>query len=70
MNKRPAPVTPAAETASQALANVDALLAARNAGWDRTAVRDIIHICYGSTEEFVKFHRSILRRMIMEGAKA
>lgn len=70
MNKRPAPVTPAAETASQALANVEALLEARNAGWDRTAVRDIIHVCYGSTEEFVKQHMAKLSRMaITEGAR-
>ena len=49
-----------ATTATQALDNIEALLAERGAGWDRIAVRDIIAICYGNTEEFVKRHKILL----------
>jgi hypothetical protein len=61
--KKPAPDTPPAQTALQAIDNLTVLLEIRNAGWDRIAVRDIIHVAYGSTEEFVKQHMPRLRHM-------
>ena len=61
--KKPAPDTPPATTAHDALRNVEALLTVRNAGWDRIVVRDIIRVVYGSTEEFSKAHIETLRRM-------
>ena len=63
MNRKIAPVTPPARNAVEALANIEALLKVRNAGWDRTAVRDVIAVCYGSTENFVKHHRTVLAWM-------
>lgn len=64
MSRKNAPYTPAAQTPGEALDNLDKLLAVRNAGWDRTAVRDIIAQCYGSTENFAKHHRAILVSMV------
>jgi len=61
--KKPAPDTPPAQTAEQALSNLEALLEVRNAGWDRIAVRDIIHVVYGSTEVFAKAHITTLRNL-------
>jgi hypothetical protein len=69
MNRKQAPYTPPAMTADQALSNIEQLLAIRNAGWDRTAVRDVIAICYGSTEAFIQAHVPQLKRLaIMEKA--
>ena len=61
--KKPAPDTPPAESPEQALKNLETLLKVRNAGWDRIAVRDIIHVVYGSTESFSKAHIETLKRM-------
>lgn len=58
-----APPTPPAETALEALRNIEALLAVRNAGWDRIVVRDIIRVIYGSTEAFARGHLETLRRL-------
>jgi hypothetical protein len=67
MNRKIAPRTPPAETPAQALANLEALLEVRNAGWDRIAVRDIIKVCYGSTEEFARQHQGTLAWMAKTG---
>lgn len=61
--KNPKPDTPPARTPKEALRNIELLMGARNAGWDRTAVRDIIAVMYGSTEEFVTQHRGRLEEM-------
>jgi hypothetical protein len=66
MNKQNAPYTPAAETPGEALDNLAQLLKVRNAGWDRTAVRDIIKVVYGSTENFARQHEAILRQMVKD----
>lgn len=67
-SKKAAPDTPPAATATAALANLEALLAVRSAGWDRLAVRDIIRVVYGSTEAFSKAHMETLRRMVKSEA--
>lgn len=67
MSRKIAPITPPAETAAEAFANVETLLASRHAGWDRTAVRDIIRVCYGSTENFAKHHLTLLLHMAKTG---
>ena len=66
--KKTAPSTPPAVTAAEALSNLEVLLMVRSAGWDRIAVRDIIHVAYGSTEAFAKAHIAHLQRMVKASA--